>query len=51
MNWVSWVLSGLLCPVVWHLIAKRLNENGIIPNMITNGWLMNEEIADKAVCH
>ncbi|HOM03648.1 MAG TPA: radical SAM protein [Acetivibrio sp.] len=33
----------------WHLIAKRLNENGIIPNMITNGWLMNEEIADKAV--
>lgn len=33
----------------WHLIAKRLNENGVIPNMITNGWLLNEEIADKAV--
>ncbi|MFZ5989492.1 MAG: radical SAM protein [Bacillota bacterium] len=33
----------------WNLIAKKLNENGIIPNMITNGWLMNEEIADKAV--
>lgn len=33
----------------WDLIAKRLNDNGIIPNMITNGWLMSEEIADRAV--
>lgn len=33
----------------WDLIAKRLNENGIIPNMISNGWLMSEEIADRAV--
>ncbi|MDT8717556.1 radical SAM protein [Clostridium sp. 19966] len=33
----------------WHLIAKRLCENNIIPNMITNGWLLNEEIIDKAV--
>lgn len=33
----------------WNLIAKRLNENNIIPNMITNGWLLNEETIDKAV--
>jgi radical SAM protein with 4Fe4S-binding SPASM domain len=33
----------------WDLIAKRLNENGIIPNMISNGWLLSEEIADRAV--
>lgn len=33
----------------WDLIAKRLNENGIIPNMITNGWLLSDEIADMAV--
>ncbi len=32
----------------WNIIAKRLNSNGIIPNMITNGWLMDEEIAAKA---
>ncbi|ABR47255.1 Radical SAM domain protein [Alkaliphilus metalliredigens QYMF] len=32
----------------WHLIAKRLNDNGIIPNMITNGWTMDEDIAEKA---
>lgn len=33
----------------WDLIAKRLNENNIIPNMITNGWSLNEELIDKAV--
>ncbi|KNY25558.1 radical SAM/SPASM domain-containing protein [Pseudobacteroides cellulosolvens] len=32
----------------WDIIAKRLNDNGIIPNMITNGWLMDEEIAKRA---
>jgi radical SAM protein with 4Fe4S-binding SPASM domain len=33
----------------WHLIVKRLRENGVKPNMITNGWLITEEILDKAV--
>lgn len=33
----------------WNLIARRLRENNIITNMITNGWLLNEEIIDKAV--
>jgi radical SAM protein with 4Fe4S-binding SPASM domain len=33
----------------WNLIAKRLNENNIVPNMITNGWLLNEETIDKAI--
>jgi len=32
----------------WDLIAKRLNDNGIIPNMITNGWLMDDKIAKRA---
>ena len=32
----------------WHIIAKGLTDNGVIPNMITNGWLMDEEIAKKA---
>ena len=32
----------------WDLIACRLNDKGVIPNMITNGWLMNEEIAARA---
>lgn len=32
----------------WYQIAKRLSDNGIIPTMITNGWLIDEEILDKA---
>ncbi|HEY9061084.1 MAG TPA: radical SAM protein [Pseudobacteroides sp.] len=32
----------------WNIIASRLSENGIIPNMITNGWLMDDEIIKKA---
>lgn len=33
----------------WTLIAKGLRKNNIIPTMITNGWLLNEEIIDKAI--
>lgn len=33
----------------WPLIAKGLRKNNIIPTMITNGWLLNEEIIDKAI--
>lgn len=33
----------------WYQIAARLHQNGIIPNMITNGWLIEEEIIEKAV--
>ncbi|ADL53788.1 radical SAM/SPASM domain-containing protein [Clostridium cellulovorans] len=32
----------------WHLIAKELTKNGVIPNIITNGWLVTEEIAKLA---
>jgi len=32
----------------WHLIAKRLRANNIIPNIITNGWLINEKLLAKA---
>lgn len=33
----------------WHLIAQRLSQNGVIPNVITNGWLFDQEILDKAI--
>lgn len=33
----------------WHVIAKGLRDNGIIPTMITNGWLIDEKIIDKAI--
>ncbi len=33
----------------WPLIAERLSRNGVIPNLITNGWLFDEKILDQAV--
>ena len=33
----------------WHLLASRLRDNGVIPNIITNGWLITEELLDRAV--
>ncbi len=32
----------------WDIIAKALNDNGIIPNVITNGWLLSKEIVERA---
>jgi radical SAM protein with 4Fe4S-binding SPASM domain len=49
---LSWVtLSGgePLLKKDWPLIAKRLLDNKVVPTMITNGWLFNEEIADTAI--
>lgn len=33
----------------WNLIAQGLTRNKIIPNIITNGWLFDEDILKKAV--
>jgi radical SAM protein with 4Fe4S-binding SPASM domain len=33
----------------WHIIAKRLHENGVIPTMISNGWLIGDSLLDKAI--
>ena len=32
----------------WDKIAKRLSENGIIPNMISNGWLIDKDVLQRA---
>ena len=31
----------------WHLIAKRLSDKGVIPNIISNGWLVTDDIISK----
>lgn len=31
----------------WHLITKRLSDKGVIPNMISNGWLVTDDIIAK----
>lgn len=33
----------------WPLIAERLSQNGVMPNLITNGWLFDEKILDQAL--
>ncbi len=32
----------------WDIIAAGLKKNNVIPNMITNGWLLDEKIIEKA---
>ena len=33
----------------WHLIMARLKRNGIYPTIISNGWLINEQLVDQVV--
>lgn len=33
----------------WHLIAERLSQRGVIPNLITNGWLFDEKVLEQAI--
>lgn len=33
----------------WYLIAARLSKNGVVPNIISNGWLFNEKLLDQAI--
>lgn len=33
----------------WTVIAERLNQNGVIPYIITNGWLFDENILEQAI--
>ena len=33
----------------WHIIAKRLVDNGIITSIITNGWLIDENFIQNAI--
>lgn len=44
MKWVTLSGGEPLTRKDWPLLAKRLNQNKVIPNLITNGWLLNENI-------
>jgi len=32
----------------WHYIADRLQENGVTTDIMTNGWLLTEQLLDQA---
>lgn len=47
----SWITLSGGEPTIrndWHLIASALTKNGIIPNLITNGWNFDEDILNLA---
>lgn len=44
LKWVTVSGGEALTRSDWHLIVKRLKDNGITPHIITNGWLLNENI-------
>lgn len=42
MKWITLSGGEPLTRKDWPLLAGRLFKNGIIPNIITNGWLVND---------
>lgn len=42
LKWITLSGGEPLTRKDWPLIAKRLSSNGVIPNMITNGWLIDD---------
>jgi len=47
MQWVTLSGGEPLTRKDWPEIAKRMRRNGIIPNMISNGWLLDDAMAAR----
>ena len=48
MKWITLSGGEPLLRKDWPLLAGRLYRNGIIPNIITNGWLVTEKVVKTA---
>ena len=48
LKWITLSGGEPLTRMDWPQIAGRLTQNGIKPNIITNGWLVNEEMVKTA---
>lgn len=48
LKWITLSGGEPLTRKDWHLLADRLRQNKVVPNIITNGWYITEEILDKA---
>lgn len=48
LRWVTVSGGEVLLRKDWHIIAKELTNNGVTPLLITNGWLVDDEILKKA---
>ncbi|WP_068473543.1 radical SAM/SPASM domain-containing protein [Saccharicrinis aurantiacus] len=49
LQWITLSGGEPLTRKDWPLIAKTLRSNGVIPNIITNGWAITEDIVSKMV--
>lgn len=49
LGWITLSGGEPLLRKDWHLIAAKLAEGNVIPNIITNGWLLTDTMLDKAV--
>jgi radical SAM protein with 4Fe4S-binding SPASM domain len=48
LKWITLSGGEPLTRKDWPLLAGRLYRNGIIPNIITNGWLVTEDMVKTA---
>jgi len=49
LKWITLSGGEPLTRPDWPLIAQRLRQNQVIPNIITNGWMVTEETVNKAI--
>lgn len=48
LTWITLSGGEPLIRQDWPQIAKRLSDRGVIPNIISNGWLVTEKTAQSA---
>lgn len=48
LKWVTISGSEPTTRKDWDIIAKALNDNNVIPTMITNGWLLDASLIERA---
>ncbi len=48
LEWITLSGGEPLIRKDWDLIAAELSSNGVIPNIISNGWMIDEKVLDRA---
>jgi len=48
LRWVTVSGGEALIRKDWHIIAKALTDNGVTPLLISNGWLVDDDVIQKA---
>jgi radical SAM protein with 4Fe4S-binding SPASM domain len=48
LRWVTVSGGEALIRKDWHIIAKGLTDNGVTPLLISNGWLVDDDVIQKA---